>query len=213
MWISDAGLKRAARSSLKIQDAKSRHLGTVTQLCPAISSQLRHVSTIRKKNLLSSNTSSICPHNMANFGPLTAEIGWTVCTTRHLVVGVSQTYVEQRAPPIFGRATITLDVLFPELEMIRKFAQLEFRHGSVERGKTLFENLVTTYPRRTDIWSVYIDVCVKFGDISQARWHICQSDLLVSEFTTNSCKCVTVVCTSVRLSHKCFKNTEMGING
>jgi len=57
----------------------------------------------------------------------------------------------------------------PELEMIRKFAQLEFRHGSVERGKTLFENLVTTYPRRTDIWSVYIDVCVKFGDISQAR--------------------------------------------
>ena len=58
--------------------------------------------------------------------------------------------------------------------MIRKFAQLEFRHGSVERGKTLFENLVTTYPRRTDIWSVYIDVCIKFGDIDQARWQFCQ---------------------------------------
>ena len=28
----------------------------------------------RKKNLLSSNMSSICPHNMANFGPLAAEI-------------------------------------------------------------------------------------------------------------------------------------------
>jgi len=54
--------------------------------------------------------------------------------------------------------------------MIRKFGQLEFRHGSVERGKTLFENLVTSCPRRTDIWSVYIDVCVKFGDISQARF-------------------------------------------
>jgi len=27
------------------------------------------------KNLLSSNASSTCPHNMANFGPLTAEIG------------------------------------------------------------------------------------------------------------------------------------------
>jgi len=53
--------------------------------------------------------------------------------------------------------------------MLRKFAQLEFRHGSVERGKTLFENMVTTNPRRTDIWSVYIDVCVKFGDIDQAR--------------------------------------------
>ena len=55
--------------------------------------------------------------------------------------------------------------------MIRKFAQLEFRHGSVERGKTLFENMVTTYPRRTDIWSVYIDVCIKFGDVDQARFH------------------------------------------
>jgi len=29
----------------------------------------------RKKNLLSSDTSSACPDNMVNFGPLTAEIG------------------------------------------------------------------------------------------------------------------------------------------
>jgi len=28
----------------------------------------------RKKNLLSSNMSCTCPHNMANFGPLAAEI-------------------------------------------------------------------------------------------------------------------------------------------
>jgi len=28
----------------------------------------------RKKNLLSSNISSTCPHNMVNFGPLGAEI-------------------------------------------------------------------------------------------------------------------------------------------
>ena len=28
----------------------------------------------RKKNLLSSNISSTCPHNMVNFGPLAAEI-------------------------------------------------------------------------------------------------------------------------------------------
>jgi len=56
----------------------------------------------RKKNLLSSNMSSTCPHNMVNFGLLAAEIGLQVCkfqlvsrlgsvTARHLVVGVSQT--------------------------------------------------------------------------------------------------------------------------
>ena len=39
----------------------------------AISSQLRQVSTVGKK-LLSSNISSVCPHNMVNFGPLAAEI-------------------------------------------------------------------------------------------------------------------------------------------
>jgi len=53
--------------------AKNRHLGTIAQLCRAISLQLRHVSTIGK-NLLSSNISSRCPRNMVNFGLLVAEI-------------------------------------------------------------------------------------------------------------------------------------------
>jgi len=50
------------------------HLRTIAQLCRAISSQLRHISTVGKK-LLNSNTSSTCPHNMVNFGPLAAKIG------------------------------------------------------------------------------------------------------------------------------------------
>jgi len=61
--------------------AKNHHLGTISQLCRAISSQLRHVSTIGKKNLLSNNEFSTCPHNMLNFGPLTAEIYWPVWGT------------------------------------------------------------------------------------------------------------------------------------
>jgi len=53
---------------------KNRHLGTNAQLCRAISSQLRHVSTIGKKNLLSSNIFSTWTYNMTNFGALAAEI-------------------------------------------------------------------------------------------------------------------------------------------
>jgi len=53
------------------------HLCTITQLCQAISSQLRHLSTVGKK-LLKSSVSPTCPHNMVNFGPLTAEICWRV---------------------------------------------------------------------------------------------------------------------------------------
>jgi len=63
----------AARWKYRMQ--KNRHLGTMAQVCRAISSQLRHVSIIGKKNLLSSNIFPTCPHNMVvNFGPLVAEI-------------------------------------------------------------------------------------------------------------------------------------------
>jgi len=60
---------------------KNRRMGTIAQLCRAISSQLRHVSTIGK-NWLSSNISSTCPHNMANFNILAAEIISLVWGTR-----------------------------------------------------------------------------------------------------------------------------------
>ena len=53
--------------------ARNRHLGTIAQICRAISSQLRHVSTIGK-NLLSSHISFTCPRNMVNLGSLAAEI-------------------------------------------------------------------------------------------------------------------------------------------
>jgi len=93
---------RLAANTGRKKVAKNRHLGTIAQMFRAISSQLRHVSTIGN-NMLSSNTSSTCPDNMVNFGPLTAEIGLGhpskfqrvlrlgSITARHLAVGVSQT--------------------------------------------------------------------------------------------------------------------------
>ena len=34
---------------------------------------------------------------------------------------------------------------------------LSFRYGDPERGKTLFETILSNFPRRTDLWSVYVD--------------------------------------------------------
>ena len=131
----------AARGSLEIQDAKNdaknRHLGTIPQFCQAISSQLRHVSTIGK-NMLSSNISSTCAHNMVNFGPLAAEIVSLVWGTPGnfngfrvlaallhgtLVVGVSQTAPFNRGrhlysagrPPRWALAHISSSIFFPRL--------------------------------------------------------------------------------------------------
>ncbi|KAF4664449.1 hypothetical protein FOL47_005110 [Perkinsus chesapeaki] len=36
-------------------------------------------------------------------------------------------------------------------------AKLEYKYGTVERGKTIFESLLASQPKRLDIWSVYLD--------------------------------------------------------
>jgi len=108
---------------VEIQDAKNRYLRTIAQICRAISSQLRHLSTTGR-NLLNSNISPTCPYNMVNFGTLTAEICWRVWGTpanfhgfrvlaallhgTPVVESTELCGVEQSAPPIFGRAAITL---------------------------------------------------------------------------------------------------------
>jgi len=80
-----------------------------------------------ENNLLNSNNSSTCPDNMVNFGLITAENCWWVWGTPSnfngfrglaaLLHGILQQWasaklcgVEQRAPPIFGRAAITLGI-------------------------------------------------------------------------------------------------------
>ena len=67
---------RLAENTARKKVAKNRHLGTIPQLCRAISSQLRHISTIGKKLVKQQylHISSTCPHNMVNFGLLAAEI-------------------------------------------------------------------------------------------------------------------------------------------
>jgi len=68
--------------------------------------------------LLNTDTSSTRSHNIVNFGLLTAEICWRVWSTRanfnrfRVLAAWRQPNcgVEQRAPPIFGRAAITLGI-------------------------------------------------------------------------------------------------------
>lgn len=56
-----------------------------------------------------------------------------------------------------------------DVDVISKFAQLEFQLGDAERAKALFENTLSTYPKRTDVWSVYIDMTIKHGSQKEVR--------------------------------------------
>ena len=51
----------------------------------------------------------------------------------------------------------------------KDFAMLEFRHGTAARGRTMFEDLVASYPRRLDLWLVYIDQEVAHGSAVAVR--------------------------------------------
>ncbi|KAJ2653673.1 rRNA biogenesis protein rrp5 [Coemansia sp. RSA 1250] len=44
------------------------------------------------------------------------------------------------------------------VKAITQFGQMEFKHGEPERGRTVFEGVLGTYPKRVDLWSVYLDM-------------------------------------------------------
>jgi rRNA biogenesis protein RRP5 len=52
-----------------------------------------------------------------------------------------------------------------------KFGALEFRspNGDAERGRTVFEGLLSAYPRRFDLWDMYVDLEKSHGNQLNAR--------------------------------------------
>jgi len=58
------------------------------------------------------------------------------------------------------------------INVISKFGMLEFKNGNPENGRTMFEGIVSNYSKRMDIWSIYMDMEVKYGgddNATQAR--------------------------------------------
>ena len=57
------------------------------------------------------------------------------------------------------------------LDTTSKFAQLEFTspHGDPERGRTMFEGLISTWPKRLDLWNVLLDLELKQGEGDEKR--------------------------------------------
>lgn len=62
-----------------------------------------------------------------------------------------------------------MSLLVPDVDVISRFAQLEFRFGDPEHAKALFESTLSSYPKRTDIWSIYIDIMIKHGSQKEVR--------------------------------------------
>ncbi|XP_065857406.1 rRNA biogenesis protein RRP5-like [Euphorbia lathyris] len=55
------------------------------------------------------------------------------------------------------------------IKFISQTAILEFKCGVPDRGRSMFEGILREYPKRTDLWSVYIDQEIKLGDADVTR--------------------------------------------
>ncbi|PYH91710.1 nucleic acid-binding protein [Aspergillus ellipticus CBS 707.79] len=76
----------------------------------------------------------------------------------------------ERARGLLSRALQSLPS-HTHVETTSKFAQLEFRsaNGDVERGRTVFEGLLSSFPKKIDLWNVLLDLEIKHGDAEQVR--------------------------------------------
>lgn len=63
------------------------------------------------------------------------------------------------------KLTQTIDV-----KTISKFAQMEFKSGEPERGRTIFEGIVDSYPKRLDLWWIYIDQETRLRNTAGVRY-------------------------------------------
>ncbi|EPS59007.1 hypothetical protein M569_15804, partial [Genlisea aurea] len=50
------------------------------------------------------------------------------------------------------------------VKFISQAAVLEFKRGVPDRGRSLFEGILREYPKRTDVWSIYLDQEIRNGD-------------------------------------------------
>ena len=57
------------------------------------------------------------------------------------------------------------------LDTTSKFGQLEFTspNGDAERGRTVFEGLISTWPKRLDLWNVLLDLELSQGEGSEKQ--------------------------------------------
>lgn len=55
------------------------------------------------------------------------------------------------------------------MNLMTRFAMLENKFGDRGRAQTLFEQILSSYPKRVDIWSCYVDSLTKSNDIDIAR--------------------------------------------
>jgi rRNA biogenesis protein RRP5 len=75
---------------------------------------------------------------------------------------------QEEAYALSKRALLSLPT-YKHVETMSKFSQLMFEFGQTDRARTLFDGLIQKYPKRLDLFFVYVDKEIKHGDVEVAR--------------------------------------------
>jgi len=75
---------------------------------------------------------------------------------------------QEEARKLFSRCLKSLPRR-KHINVITKFSEQEFKLGTVERGRSIFEDLLRTYPNRIEIWNLYLDQEMRIGDVEKIR--------------------------------------------
>ncbi|XP_042480100.1 rRNA biogenesis protein RRP5 isoform X1 [Macadamia integrifolia] len=70
--------------------------------------------------------------------------------------------------PTVNRALLSLP-RNKHIKFISQTAILEFKCAVPDRGRTMFEGMLREYPKRTDLWSIYLDQEIRLGDVEFIR--------------------------------------------
>ena len=75
-----------------------------------------------------------------------------------------------------------------DIACISKFAQMEFKVGDAERGKTIFEGIIESHPKQLDQWFIYTDMLARKQDLGGLRNVF--EELLAHKLSTKKAKSV-----------------------
>ncbi|XP_029179011.1 protein RRP5 homolog [Nylanderia fulva] len=88
---------------------------------------------------------------------------WINCGAVLLKIGL-----KEKSRHIMQRAIQSLPAS-QHVNLLVRFANLENKLGDKERAQTLFEHILSSYPKRVDVWSCYVDCLIKSEDLDLAR--------------------------------------------
>ncbi|RCI10969.1 hypothetical protein L249_5290 [Ophiocordyceps polyrhachis-furcata BCC 54312] len=149
VWVAYLNLEVAYGSKKSVDEV----FGRACEYCDGLEMHERLASIYIQSEKLK-EADELLETMVKKYGAQSAKVWTNYAHFLHVTLGQPT-----RARALLPRATQQLDKRH-YLQTISRFAALEFRSpkGEAERGRTMFEGLLATWPKKGDLWSQLVDL-------------------------------------------------------